>query len=107
MCCADCFGDRGLRKNIIPSISITKGNCSFCLSSDVDLVEPNQLAEYFEMLAGVYQPDPNGKSLVEWLKSDWELFSHPTMDVAHSKELLSEILDDGEIVRKSFLPSST
>jgi hypothetical protein len=29
------------------------------------------------------------------------------MDIAHAKELLSEILDDGDIVRKNFAPSST
>jgi hypothetical protein len=29
------------------------------------------------------------------------------MDIAHAKELLGEILDDGEIVRKNFSPSAT
>ncbi len=55
----------------------------------------------------VYEPDPTGKSLVEWMKKDWNLFSHPAMDVAHAKELLGEILDDGEIVRRPFAPSSS
>jgi hypothetical protein len=39
------------------------------------------------------------------MKEDWQLFSR--MDVAHSKELLAEILDDGDIVRKTFAPSAT
>jgi hypothetical protein len=65
------------------------------------------LADVFEMLTSIYEPDPDGKSLVEWMKEDWRLFSHPRMDVAHAKELLSEILDDGEIVRKTFSPSAT
>ncbi|MFA5825931.1 MAG: RES family NAD+ phosphorylase [Gallionellaceae bacterium] len=59
------------------------------------------------MLISIYEPDPNGKSLVEWMKEDWQLFSHPHMDVAHAKELLSEILDDGDIVRRTFAPSAT
>jgi hypothetical protein len=39
------------------------------------------------------------------MKHDWQLFSHPKMDVAHAKELLAEILDNGDIVRKLFVPS--
>lgn len=104
-CCPECFDDRGLRKNIFPTLNPIRGKCSFCGTDDVDLVEPRQLANYFELLANVYEPNVNGKSLVEWMKEDWELFSHPSMDVAHAKELLGEILNDGEIVRKPFVPS--
>ncbi|MBF0307693.1 MAG: RES family NAD+ phosphorylase, partial [Alphaproteobacteria bacterium] len=39
------------------------------------------------------------------MKKDWLLFTHPRMDTAHAKELLSEILDNGDIVRKTFSPS--
>lgn len=106
-CCAECFDDRGLRKDIIPSLGPTRGTCSFCGSTNVDLVEPHQLANYFELLINVYELDPNGKPLVEWMKEDWQLFTHPRMDVAHAKELLSEILNDGDIVRKTFSPAAT
>lgn len=105
-CCAECFGDRGLRKSIIPSLNPKKGTCDYCGTADADLIEPPQLMEWFELLASIYEPDPAGKSLVEWMKGDWELFSHPKLDVAHAKELLGEILDDGEIVRRSFSPST-
>ena len=106
-CCPECFGDRSLRKSLIPSLDPTRGTCGFCASVDVDLVYPQQLAEYFRPLVSVYEPDPSGKPLVEWMKEDWQLFTHPRMDAAHAKELLGEILDDGEIVRKSFSPSAT
>lgn len=106
-CCPECFDDRGLRKNIIPSLSSDRGICGFCGTTDVILVEPRTLADVFEMLISIYEPDPNGKSLVEWMKDDWQLFSHAHMDVAHAKVLLSEILDDGDIVRKAFSPSAT
>jgi len=106
-CCAECFDDRGLRKDIIPSLGPMHGTCSYCESTDVGLVEPQQLANYFEMLTNVYEPDPEGKLLVEWMKEDWQLFTHPRMDAAHAKELLGEILDDGDIVRKTFSPSMT
>ena len=107
LCCPECFDDRGLRKDIIPSLDPTHGTCSYCGSADVDLVEPQQLAAYFEMLTNVYELDPDGKLLVEWMKEDWQLFTQPRMDTAHAKELLSEILDDGDVVRKTFSPSTT
>lgn len=59
------------------------------------------------MLIGIYEQDETGKSLVEWMRDDWRIFSHESMDNAHAKELLGEILDDGEIVRKKFSPSET
>jgi hypothetical protein len=104
-CCPECFDDRGLRKDIIPSLNPARGECGYCSSRDVDLVEPGALFEVFEMLIGVYEPDPNGKSLIEWMKEDWKLFSR--MDVAHAKVLLAEILNDGDIVRRTFSPSPT
>lgn len=105
-CCAECFDDRFLRKNIIPTLNPIRGTCSFCGSPDVSLVEPHQLADYFELLVNAYSPDPNGKLLAEWMKEDWQLFNHPRMDIAHAKELLSEILDDGDIARIKFSPST-
>ncbi|MCM1012317.1 RES family NAD+ phosphorylase [Brevibacterium sp. XM4083] len=56
------------------------------------------------MLLDCYVPDSNGKSLASLLADDWRLFDHPAMDEAHAKELLAEILDDGEIVRQPFAP---
>ncbi len=82
------------------------GSCSYCRTTGVNLVEPVALRDVFELLINIYEPDPAGKSLVEWLKEDWDLFSHTAMDVAHAKELLSEILDDGDIVRQPFSPSA-
>lgn len=104
-CCSECFDDRGLRKDIIPSLNPTHGICDFCGSADVDLVEPRQLGDVFELLISVYEPHPDGKLLVEWMKEDWQLFSHPRMDVAHAAELLGEILDDVDIIRAAFAPS--
>ena len=104
--CPRCFGDRGLRRNIIPSKDPTTGNCDYCGTANVDLVEPVALRDVFELLISVYEPDPAGKSIVEWLKEDWDLFSHTAMDLAHAKELLAEILDDGDVARKRFSPSA-
>lgn len=104
-CCPECFDDRGLRDRLFPTLEPGHGTCDFCGTADTQLVEPSKLATYFELLANVYEPSDAGKSLVEWMKDDWQLFSNPRMDVAHAKELLGEILDDGEIVRRNFVPS--
>jgi hypothetical protein len=63
--------------------------------------------EYFELLVSAYQPDSGGKLLVKWFREDWGLFDHPRMDDPRAKELLSEILDDGEIVRRTFSPATS
>jgi len=104
-CCPECFDDRALRRDIIPTRAVTFGTCDFCGSANVALVEPSKLADVFGLLINVYEPDTDGKTLVEWMKEDWQLFSHPRMDLPNAKDLLSEILDDGNIVRKGFAPS--
>ena len=105
-CCPDCFDDRGLRLDIIPSLNPIVGDCDFCGSLVATLVEPYLLRDVFELLISVYEPSPLGKTLVEWMKEDWQLFIHPQMDVAHANDLLGEILDDGQIVRQTFIPSA-
>ena len=104
-CCPECFDDRGLREQIFPFLGPERGTCSYCGTPDVALLEPQALAPYFELVVNVYERSDGGQSLAEWMKEDWQLFSHPAMDIAHTKELLADILDDGEIVRASFVPS--
>lgn len=106
MCCHACFGDRGLRRDIIPTLSTGNGDCGYCATAGVSLIEPIALRDFFELLISVYEPNPEGQTLVEWLKADWELFRHPAMDIAHAKELLGDILNDGDIVRDRFSPSA-
>jgi len=105
-CCPECFGDRVFRDEIFPTLESKEGRCDFCGTVSTLLVAPANLADYFELLVNVYEPSSNGKTLVEWMKEDWLIFSHPRMDVANAKDLLSEILDDGEIVRITVQPSS-
>lgn len=105
-CCAECFGDRGLRRSIIPLHSSEIGRCSYCRTSDTALVAPTDLAIYFESLVDAYRRDPKGKPLIRWLRDDWDLFRHPRMDDSRAKSLLGEILSDDEIVRHRFSPVS-
>ncbi|MCB9384688.1 MAG: RES family NAD+ phosphorylase [Bryobacterales bacterium] len=103
-CCAECFGDRGLRRNIIPLRSTSVGACSYCTSASIATVPPAALTDYFQLLVSAYRVDPEGKLLVQWFRDDWGLFAHDRMDDSRAKDLLAEILDDGDVVRKTFSP---
>lgn len=103
-CCASCFGNMGL-KNQIAEESQASGSCSYCTGRSVALMAPQKLEDKFRTLLDAYAQSVEGKPLVHWLRHDWELF--PDMDDAHAKELLSDILNDGEIVRQPFLPGTS
>lgn len=102
-CCASCFGDSFLDHHI-PKISKQIGVCSFCASVDTALVCPVELQDYFQSVVSIYAEDvgAGAKPLVAWLQEDWQIFS--TLDPVRAQTLLGEILNDGEIVRKSYLP---
>src|SRR5688572_22288447 len=103
-CCPECFGDRHLRRNIIPSRSTQIGRCSYCDSKNVAILPPAQLVENFWHLINAYELSADGDLLVHWFREDWGMFLHPRMNDSCAKDLLAEILNDGEIVRQTFLP---
>lgn len=103
-CCTNCIGDRGLHQTVFLRLSVELGSCSFCLSQNIHILDPTELAEYLDSLISIYELNSNGKSLVQCLKDDWGMFDHERMDEARARNLLSEILDDGEIVRRRFAP---
>lgn len=102
-CCPCCFGDTHL-SSVIQVIAPELGECSFCHSNNSPLIEPVLLREYFELLSGIYTRSEQGLTLGEWLKNDWSMFS--SLDLANTKDLLSEIFEDGNFPRQTFEPSS-
>ena len=46
-CCAECFGDRGLRKSIIPLRSTEMGRCSYCGSENVAVLAASATRRIF------------------------------------------------------------
>lgn len=101
-CCAECFGDRVLRK-AIRDLSSLAGKCSYCNTESQSLLEPTDLRYYFETLISAYRADSGGKFLAPLLRDEWGLFKHARMDDFRAKDLLAEILDDHDIVRQSFV----
>jgi RES domain len=103
-CCAECFGDRGLRA-FISDISNEVGVCSFCQTAGVPLVVPNELSENFGTLMGIYrQVDAGGQSIMDWLKQDWLLMEHPNLDTPRKQSLLGDIMNDGDVGRRLYVP---
>lgn len=102
-CCGACFQDRFLQDEIT-RLSTEQGTCDVCSTNNAALVSADALADRFEMVCGIYEPNLNGRQLVDWLIDDWVMFSVPK---AEANALLAEILDDGERVRQLFSPSSS
>ncbi len=103
-CCANCFGDSFLEKQIIPKLAAQNGTCQYCSATNVALVEPIKLIDYFQAVCSVYSADNStgSKLLTEWFQDDWQVFTG--LDSVKATALLGEILNDGEIVRKKHLP---
>ena len=93
-CCPNCIGDRGLRKNIFPTLTSETGGCDYCQSEGVLILEPSRLAEVFGSLINIYEPNEHGQLLVRWLKEDWGMFDHARMEDSLAKDLLAEILSE-------------
>jgi hypothetical protein len=103
-CCEHCIGDRLLTAQVFRIYSTRKGKCDFCGDNNIDLIEPEELRDKFEsLISTLYKQDDSGRRLSLCLKEDWDLFNHKSMSDANSQRLLAEILDDGQIVRKSFI----
>lgn len=103
LCCTSCIGDRWLSESIGSSRSTEIGECDYCKNGGRLLFKLGDLRDNFQSLVNIYSKDEGGKSLVEWFKEDWAMF--PDLDFANSKQLLADILDDGEVVLKKFVPS--
>ncbi|AZH84547.1 RES domain-containing protein [Plantibacter sp. PA-3-X8] len=102
-CCASCFSDANLRDNVLADLVVGTGTCGYCGTLEASLVRPLALRDAFEVLVGVYEVVDDGLSLPEILRQDWALFTHPVMqDDAHAKELLADVLDSGDLFRRSF-----
>ncbi|RKF14060.1 RES domain-containing protein [Roseovarius spongiae] len=104
LCCGNCFGDIGLR-DILPSHSSKQGKCDYCGSDGMDLVEPAKLFDLFSTVTNIYAEAEDGQELVHWFREDWAMFQHSRMDNFRAKDLLAEILNDAEALRKRYRPS--
>ncbi len=100
-CCSNCFTDSFLIEHI-NAISNKKGNCSFCKSKNVTLIDPENLYDRFEPLIDLYEVDKNGKKLIDLIQSDWRVFSSKSPRVL--QKLLNLIANDEQLLVKRYRP---
>ena len=98
-CCANCFGDSFIEAEIEFKSTLTN-KCSYCEKDNQKLIEPILLNSNFEIFLDIYTESDEGESLVRLLKNDWLLF--PTLDEFKAQSLLTEVYNDGEIIRKKY-----
>lgn len=102
-CCPNCFNDNYLIK-YIQQKNIGSGKCSYCKTDSKYLIHPILLRDFFETVIGIYsETNTDGTEIVQLLNEDWEVFSKK-LHAYKTKNLLSDILGDTEIVKRSFAP---
>ncbi|MFD2823636.1 RES domain-containing protein [Lacinutrix iliipiscaria] len=89
-CCSECFLDVEL-KGFIYSNSNGTGQCDFCETVDISLVDVLELQEQFIPLLDIYTLDADGEGIVSALQNDWNIFRLSNSDKI--KELLSVIIE--------------
>lgn len=99
-CCANCFGDVFFQYELFPFIQKGLGRCNYCELDNQNLVCISAVKKEFENIIDCYVEDKNGQRLVDCLINDWDLFKG--INVKTAQVLLTDILDDGNIVRKKF-----
>jgi len=102
-CCGNCFGDTFLAQQI-ELLAQETGNCEFCLSRGVKLVEPFELIDRFETVFGLYQENngPGACSIESLLRTDWELFGN--LDSVKAEMLLGLIFNNIGMLQKGYAP---
>lgn len=102
-CCSNCFNDTYLSSQINrPESRI--GDCNYCNSQGVSLVNPMDLMDEFDFLLSIYSETnaESGRCIIDCISADWEIFKG--QDRLTSIQLLGEILGDPALGGKYFTP---
>lgn len=84
--CGSCFSDTELKRFIESNMS-SIGICDYCdKDNESELIELNELLDFFSEFLDIFQEDKNGKPLLDLITEDWELF--------YNNEISSNILID-------------
>jgi len=91
-CCPNCFGDDFLTTVIIRE-SLQKGSCNFCQSIDIELVQPDELNDYFQPLMDLYEiSEEGGSDIYSLLQQEWVLF--PSLEAPAVVSLIEAITQE-------------
>jgi hypothetical protein len=94
-CCPRCFQDEKIR-DFISEASIESGDCDFCESAAVDLLDPRELEEKFSRVVDIFTVNADDESAVllhENWQNMWQTFNSQLEDRIH-RDLLGAIFAD-------------
>lgn len=89
-CCPNCFNDDFLTKQIT-NLSQDIGNCDYCKTEQIEIINPILLSNYFYPLIDLYEASEEGEFLTNLLKKDWNIFI--ILDYETSNSLIENILE--------------
>lgn len=90
-CCINCFSDTYLQKYIDKN-RVRVGNCDFCSSTSVALINCENLTELFDEVLELYAPNSSGELLLhEHLQHYWEGLFSPDLNLTSIKHLVYAI----------------
>lgn len=98
-CCPNCFNDIFLKKQIT-DLSQGIGNCFYCESKNINIVEARALIDFFEELLDLYDVHEDGIFLSELINYDWKMFK---LHIAIANNLLADILGNNDILSSKYI----
>ncbi|NOR46010.1 MAG: RES domain-containing protein [Candidatus Delongbacteria bacterium] len=93
-CCSNCFNDNFLKEHIELK-STQNGDCSFCGSKDVKVINPEHLYDLFIPVFDLYKSSTRGATLGFRIKKDWNIFNIEDIEKLYS---LMSLLYDSELL---------
>ncbi|MCB9012415.1 MAG: RES family NAD+ phosphorylase [Bacteroidales bacterium] len=90
-CCSSCFKNQEVRSTI-EEIAQTSGECNYCGTKGVKLVDAREIVELFQPVLNLYEVSPQGnKMLHDVIQEEWDIFNL-TSDIINL--LLIDIFSD-------------
>jgi len=93
--CKNCFVDKELKGFIISLNTI--GDCNCCGSKGVEIIQIEELVDFFKELIENFKPIQKGERLISKIQGNWSLFSN----LEYGQKILNYILDKIDSIVKN------
>jgi len=90
--CKNCFSDEELKGFILSRNK--SGECSYCESKDIEIIEIEELEDFFIELISNFQPKSNGQSLISLIQDNWNLFSRKE----NGMKILNHVMNNNNLL---------
>ncbi len=94
-CCSECFAHIEIKK-IIESISQKIGDCEFCGTKSIKIVDSREMAEFFQQPIDLYKPSEKGDDfLCDLIQIEWQIFN---LNSEKINVLLSDMFSEESLI---------